>query len=123
MRPMLKIVKEVALSEKLRKNYFISKQRKMKINHRRKNPKRAEYTGSKKFDYTCRNHGSCGWCESNRLHHRHKIESEAAQDINFNWEDFWIDEYYWCDECYDAESYLAHHDPEYWKKYVDNGKS
>lgn len=28
--------------------------------------KRKEYRGSKAFDRTCRNHGSCGWCESNR---------------------------------------------------------
>lgn len=24
------------------------------------------YTGSKKFDKTCRNHGSCPYCERNR---------------------------------------------------------
>lgn len=29
--------------------------------------KRKEYFGSKKFDHTCRNHGSCSWCKNNRL--------------------------------------------------------
>ncbi len=27
---------------------------------------RRDYTGSKRFDYTCRNHGSCGYCSSGR---------------------------------------------------------
>ena len=27
---------------------------------------RKEYYGSKAFDCTCRNHGSCKWCEENR---------------------------------------------------------
>lgn len=26
------------------------------------------YTGSKRFDRTCRNHGACPWCRGNRLH-------------------------------------------------------
>lgn len=29
---------------------------------------RKPYRGAKAIDHTCRNHGSCGWCESNRLH-------------------------------------------------------
>lgn len=27
---------------------------------------RKQYYGSKAFDYTCRNNGSCRWCEENR---------------------------------------------------------
>lgn len=27
---------------------------------------RKEYHGSKSFDSTCRNHGSCDWCRENR---------------------------------------------------------
>ena len=27
---------------------------------------RKEYYSSKSFDRTCRNHGSCPWCEENR---------------------------------------------------------
>lgn len=30
--------------------------------------KRKPYRGSKAFDHTCRNHGSCEWCKQNRLH-------------------------------------------------------
>ena len=29
---------------------------------------RKPYYGSKDFDRTCRNHGSCPWCEENRKH-------------------------------------------------------
>lgn len=29
---------------------------------------RKEYHGTKVFDKTCRNHGSCSWCTENRLH-------------------------------------------------------
>ena len=29
---------------------------------------RKPYRGSKAIDYTCRNHGSCPWCERNRKH-------------------------------------------------------
>lgn len=34
----------------------------------RKKEKRKIYRGSKAFDRTCRNHGSCDFCKSNRLH-------------------------------------------------------
>lgn len=30
--------------------------------------KRKPYHGSKAIDCTCRNHGSCKWCEENRKH-------------------------------------------------------
>ena len=30
--------------------------------------RRKEYRGAKAVDPTCRNHGSCPWCEGNRLH-------------------------------------------------------
>lgn len=29
---------------------------------------RKPYRGSKAFDYACRNHGGCVWCERNRKH-------------------------------------------------------
>ena len=31
-----------------------------------KKEKRKPYTGAKAIDRTCRNHGSCGWCQANR---------------------------------------------------------
>lgn len=38
--------------------------------------KRKPYRGSKAVDRTCCNHGSCGWCKSNRLYKNNKhIES------------------------------------------------
>lgn len=29
---------------------------------------RKPYYDSRAFDYTCRNHGTCGWCVANRQH-------------------------------------------------------
>ena len=39
---------------------------------------RKPYRGSKAIDSTCRNHGSCEWCEGNRLYQR--IKAEEASD-------------------------------------------
>lgn len=33
-----------------------------------KKERRKPYHGSKAIDCTCRNHGSCLWCEQNRKH-------------------------------------------------------
>lgn len=33
---------------------------------------RKPYKGSKRFDRTCRNHGSCDYCKGNRLYQTHK---------------------------------------------------
>ena len=38
------------------------------MKHTRKNKKRRARRGSKAFDPSCRNHGQCDWCRSNRLH-------------------------------------------------------
>lgn len=38
--------------------------------------KRKPYRGSKAFDYTCRNHGGCPWCEENR---KHKFRDKRPQ--------------------------------------------
>lgn len=40
---------------------------------------RKQYTGAKAVDKTCRNHGSCAWCEENRKHSRTKRELAAEQ--------------------------------------------
>ena len=42
---------------------------------------RKQYTGAKAVDKTCRNHGSCAWCEENRKHSRTKREMAADQDM------------------------------------------
>lgn len=36
--------------------------------------KRKPYYGAKAIDHTCRNHGSCDYCKSNRLHSTRKRE-------------------------------------------------
>jgi len=38
---------------------------------------RKQYFGSKAFDKTCRNHGSCKWCEMDR---KHKFRDKHPQD-------------------------------------------
>ena len=38
---------------------------------------RKKYFGSKAFDVTCRNHGSCERCRENRLYARKKSEQAA----------------------------------------------
>lgn len=40
---------------------------------------RKPYHGSKQFDRTCRNHGSCDWCKDNRLH-ADKKRRDAMKD-------------------------------------------
>ena len=39
---------------------------------------RRPYTGAKAIDRTCRNHGSCEWCQGNRQYASRKKE-EAAE--------------------------------------------
>jgi excinuclease UvrABC ATPase subunit len=43
---------------------------------------RKSYRGSKVFDKTCRNHGSCAYCKGNRLHNGTKKERIAELSIN-----------------------------------------
>ncbi len=37
------------------------------ISYKNRKDHRQEYFGSKRFDRSCRNHGSCGYCTGNRL--------------------------------------------------------
>lgn len=39
--------------------------------------KRKPYQGSKKYFCSCRNHGSCSWCEENR---RYKFRDKHPED-------------------------------------------
>ena len=45
--------------------------------------RRKPYRKSKAFDRTCRNHGSCSWCEQNRLRSslvlEEKLKDEAKE--------------------------------------------
>jgi positive regulator of sigma E activity len=40
---------------------------------------RKPFKGSKQFDVTCRNHGSCSYCESNRKHSKN-VSELASKD-------------------------------------------
>lgn len=50
-----------------------------------KKEKRKPYRDSKRFDYSCRNHGSCGYCKNNRTHNFQKRCLFSKQDIK-DWE-------------------------------------
>lgn len=43
---------------------------------------RKSYRGAKAIDYTCRNHGNCGWCKGNRTHKNDKRELAAEQELS-----------------------------------------
>ena len=46
--------------------------------------KRKPYRGAKAIDATCRNHGSCKWCEENRTHGNKRREPpKEVQDERF----------------------------------------
>lgn len=42
---------------------------------------RKMYRGAKAVDCTCRNHGSCAWCRSNRLYQAQKQDIAARQQF------------------------------------------
>lgn len=43
--------------------------------------RRKPYRKAKAFDRTCRNHGSCKWCEGNRLHSARRRLLAAEDDL------------------------------------------
>ena len=45
---------------------------------------RKSYRKSKAFDRTCRNHGSCVWCEHNRLYGNKKREGATMDGQTLN---------------------------------------
>ena len=53
-----------------------------------KKEKRKPYRGSKAVDCTCRNHGSCSWCESNRLISDTKARLRVEGQID-EWFGYW----------------------------------
>ena len=42
---------------------------------------RKPYRGSKAFDYTCRNHGTCEWCAENRWHKFRDKHPQEDEDM------------------------------------------
>ena len=55
---------------------------------------RKPYTKSKAFDTSCRNHGSCSYCEDARTYKKTKTELESLQDIReyFDCSDYFVEE-------------------------------
>jgi hypothetical protein len=44
--------------------------------------KRKQYRGSKAFDCSCRNHGSCSYCTSSRLHASRKQYGKTEDQVD-----------------------------------------
>jgi hypothetical protein len=63
-----------------------------------KKEKRKQYRGSAAFDCTCRNHGSCSFCTSNRT-----IFDTKARMRTHGQEDEWFG-YWWYPDPGDADS-------------------
>lgn len=64
---------------------------------------RKPYRGSKRIDSSCRNHGSCPYCEQNRKHKFLDLKGEQMLDdfiMNFSYDEL-EDNYLTPDEIYD----------------------
>ncbi|MCH1972597.1 hypothetical protein MCI89_09620 [Muricomes sp. OA1] len=48
---------------------------------RRKSFSKETGTYAKSIDYTCRNHGSCEWCLSNRIYKNKKRELSSKEQL------------------------------------------
>ena len=44
--------------------------------------KRKQYIGAKAVDYSCRNHGTCSWCLSNRTIQQQREEESFQQALD-----------------------------------------
>ena len=53
-----------------------------------KKEKRKPYRGSKAIDHTCRNHGSCSYCESNRTIADKKARMKVEGQVD-EWFGYW----------------------------------
>lgn len=47
--------------------------------------KRKPYRGSKAFDCSCRNHGTCAWCQGNRLHNSNRKIEQSLEYIKYEY--------------------------------------
>jgi len=64
---------------------------------------RKPYRGSKAFDCTCRNHGSCSYCEHNRTMFDKKARLRVSDQVD-EWFGYWFlpDPYDASSDAYDA---------------------
>lgn len=76
----------------------------MRSGHPNRKDHRKPYRKSKRFDRSYRNHGSCNWCEENRMHNTIKRQMAAAEDDYENYEE--ID----ADEMYERDNYDNNYD-------------
>lgn len=60
---------------------------------------RNSITGSRRFDRSCRNHGSCDWCVSDRTHNtlRQSEENKIEDQLDFDAPpvDIWVEDPDW----------------------------
>lgn len=65
---------------------------------------RKPYRGAKAIDNTCRNHGSCVWCQENRIHKNEKRNLALEQRLKeFNQGACkWRDDFTWI--CFNGDS-------------------
>jgi len=42
--------------------------------------RRRPYRDSRRFDYSCRHGGRCGWCRGNRTHNTNRRRAEAEAE-------------------------------------------
>jgi len=56
--------------------------------HKTRKDRRREYTGSKRFDTSCRCHGSCSWCRGTRTFFDKKMRKAADAQLK-EWKRFW----------------------------------
>ena len=50
------------------------------IEHRKE--KRKQYYGAKAIHCSCRNHGSCSYCLSNRMYQQNKEDNKMKEKLN-----------------------------------------
>lgn len=61
--------------------------------------KRKPYLDSRRFDYSCRNHGSCAWCEHTRTFERKRKAFSAQNEID----EYYKDQPEYTSDCLDLD--------------------
>jgi len=64
-----------------------------KVTYKTRKDRRKEYSGSKRFDHSCRCHGSCGYCRDNRVYFDKRMRAAADEQVQ-EWKMFWNPEEY-----------------------------
>ena len=64
-----------------------------RVIYKTRKDRRKEYSGSKRFDSSCRCHGGCGFCEGNRTYFDKRMRAAADEQVQ-EWKTFWNPEEY-----------------------------